>query len=454
MRSPYLAQLRNEPKNRLPGTMDGTGTWDQRFSWNKTLPYSFVGNDFQSWKVYSVSIAGTGSFCMNCHRLGLSSIAGTYQSLGTAQVFGVEATAKDQIHKNPHSNDSPIWMTPGQITYNAANENNANAVKACAQAIASKGNNPSASDPPAGCQWVQYGQGNTCRGGAIRGVVNGATQSNPTSDRVDTILDLGGCPDGNCPPSFCYWRTVHGPFWQTSPSSVALADASYRGSFVRIYGEGGVWRSRAFSDPTGGTPKPPPGGTAECTVYNEILTVPDPSKCYANLFAVEDSDGTHLSQMVDATVSGSTANVLSGLIGNVAQASTGNQDVVRVYEEAGQVRLIQKHDGTPQTPLAIGPLKAESWTNGCQSWTAVYLAKDVFSTSDVQLVPASQAYQARCFITGVTGAWSSTRNGGTLQPFAEIYTGPTKDIRLRVGPDDSTGAVDRVGAYASCIQLN
>jgi len=450
IRSEYLAQLRNEAKNRLPGTNPGPGHWDQRFSWNQTIPYAFAGNDFQSWKAYSVSVTGTGSDCLACHRLGLSSIGGHYQSQGTAQVLGPFATAATQPSKNPHSADSPIWMKPGQTTYNASSETSAKAVAACAAAIAQHGNDPNAPLPPSGCQWVRYGEGTSCRGGAIQGVLNGATQSTPTSSRVDTVVDLGSCSSGDCPLGFCYWRTLHGPFWQTTPSSIPFGDANYRGSFIRIYGEGGIWKSRAFSDPTGLPPNAPPGGTAECTNYNEIATVPDSTQCFANQFSVIDKDGTQPSQTVNASVATPSANVLSGLIGNVAQANLDKSDVVRVYETGGQVLLTQSHNTKPPSPLKIGPLEAESWTNSCKSWTPVYAAKDVYSTSDVQLVPSAQSHNVRCFITGITGAWSSTRNGATIQPYAEIYVGPTQDIRLRVSPSTDQ---DRVGAYASCIQI-
>jgi hypothetical protein len=455
VRSPYLAQLRNESKNRLPGTNPGSGPWDHRFSWNQTLPYMFVGNDFQSWKTYSVSVTGTGSGCLSCHRLGFSSIHGTYQSQGTAQVFGPEATAATQQHKNPHSLDSPIWMTPGQNTYSAANETEAKGVAACASAIVAKGNNPSAPNPPSGCQSMQYGQGSSCRRGPITAVLNGATQSTPSSDRSDVVVDLGACASGDCPLGFCYWRTLHGPFWQTTPSNIPFGDANYRGSFIRIYGEGGLWKSRAFSDPTGGPPNAPPGGTAECTNYNEIVAVPDTNKCFANLFSVIDKDGTQLSDTRDATVAGATTvNVLSGLIGNIAQANTGDtrdsQDFLRVFETGGKVSLSYAHTKSPPSPLKLGPLTGESWTNGCNAWTADYVVKDVYTTSDVQLVPAAQSKNVRCFITGVTGAWSSTRNNATIQPYAEIYLGGSKETRLRVSP---TNGNDRVGAYASCIRL-
>ncbi len=457
IRSPYLAQLRNEPTNRLPGTNAGAGPWDQRFTWNQTLPYSFVGNDFQSWKTYALSITGAGSGCLSCHRLGFSQSLGSYNvGSGTAQNFAKIATAMTQAHKNPHSAASPIWMTPGQITYSAANETEAQAAAACARAIATKLNDPSAPSPPQGCQFSQFARGNSCIAGPIQAVLNGATQSTPTGGRTDVTVTLGSCSDpSKCPPGLCYWRTVHGPLWQTTPFGVPIAATNYRGSFIRIYGENGLWTSRAFSDTTGLPPNAPPGGTVECTNYNEIVAVPDVSKCFANQFAIVDKDGTTASDSVDATVAGATtANVLSGYIGNIAQTNAGATndlpDTLRVFESSGKVHLIQLHSLKPPSPLKLGPLKGESWTNGCVSWTANYLAKDVHTTSDVQLLDPAQTKNARCFITGVTGAWSSTRNNATVQPFAEIYFGASQEARLRVSP--GSGA-DRVGAYASCIQL-
>jgi len=283
-------------------------------------------------------------------------------------------------------------------------------------------------------------------------VINGATQSDPTSNRSDTSGTLSSCTGGpDCPIGFCYWRTLHGPFWQTTSSTIQIGDADYRGSFIRIYVEGNQWKWRAFVDPTGGSPKAPPGGTAECTNYNDIVTVPDPNNCFANMFTVFDKDGTNLSQTVDATVTGTaSANVLSGFIGNVAQASFDRPDTLKVFENQGKIQLMQSHAANPPSPLKPGPLTGESWTNGCNAWTPVFEAKDVLSTSDVQLVSPAQANNVRCYITGINGAWSSTRNNGAVQPFAEIYKGPTNDIRLRIFPP---GENDRVGAYASCIRL-
>ncbi len=64
-----------------------------------------------------------------------------------------------------------------------------------------------------------------------------------------------------------------------------------------------------------------------------------------------------------------------------------------------------------------------------------------------------QSKNARCFISGLSGAWSSTRSGGALQPYAQIYVGPAGDLRMRVSPSDLGMPVDRVGANASCIQI-
>jgi hypothetical protein len=395
VRSPYLAQLRDEPKNRLPGTNAGSGPWDHRFSWNQTIPYMFVGNAFQSWKAYSVTVQGTGSGCTGCHRLGISAFGGSYTvNAGTAQVFGPEATAPAQTHKNPHSAASPIWMTPGQTTYSAANETEAKGMAACAAQIVKRGNDPNAPNPPAGCQATQFAQGNSCRTGPISAVINGATQSAPSSSRSDVVVDLGACTSGSaCPPGFCYWRSVHGPFWQKTPTSVPIGDASYRGSFIRIYGEGGVWKSRAFSDPTGGPANAPPGGTVECTRFNEIAAVPDPNKCFANLSSVIDKDGSQVSGAVDATVAGATtANIDAGFIGNVAQANTGPQrdgpDFMRVSEIRGKVLLSFLHTPAPPSPLKPGPLTGEAWVTGCTGWTANYVAKDVYTTPGRALVPA------------------------------------------------------------------
>ena len=459
IRSPYLAQLRGEATNRLPGTkQDANGRWDQRFSWNKTLPYAFVGNAFQSWKVYSVSMTGTGGGCMECHRLALSSRRvnaepivffdglGGNELQGTAQLYSRIATAATQEQKNPHSDDAPIWMKPGQTVWDPVTENQAIAVSSCATAIAVRGNNSNAPPLPVGCQSVQYGQGTSCRGGPIRAVLNGATKSSPDPGRVDTVVDLGTCKTGKCPIGYCYWRSVHGPFWQNSKWIFPIGDAAYRGSFIRIYDEGGGWKARAFSDSTGGVANAPPGGTVECSGFNEILAVPDANNCGSGLTSIADPSGTDLSDTAD-TKGIAAINILSGLIGNIAQAP---RDFLKVFDQGGKVLLAQQHS-KPPSPFKLGSMQGESWAHGCGGWSPKFAVKEVFTTSDVSLVAYPQSRDVRCFITGVTGAWSSTRDGGKTQPFAEIYSGAAKDFRLRVFPGGD--GADNVGAYASCVSL-
>lgn len=281
-------------------------------------------------------------------------------------------------------------------------------------------------------------------------VINGATQSTPGSGRTDTSGPLGGCTDpSKCPVGFCYWTTLHGPFWQRTDSSIPIGDAMYRGSFVRIYGEAGLWKWRAFSDPTGGPPNAPPGGTAECIAFNQIANVPNPLASGSGLWTIFDPKGMDFSSSIIMVPAGTSVNVLTGYIGNVAQSNDRVPDFLRAFDQGGNAVLTQSHSNTPLPPNQLGPLTGESWSNGSAGWTPTFAAKDVLSTSDVQLVAYPQSRDVRCFITGITGAWSSTRNQATVQPFAEIFEGSGKDKRLRVAPDSD--ARDRVGAYASCI---
>jgi hypothetical protein len=162
IRSPYLAQLRDVPPNpvtgftdRLPGTNADDNVWGPRFGWNKSQPYSFVGNDFQSWKVEYLTVQGVS--CMNCHRMAVSKSNGEYNTgAGSALDFGPKSTAETQLHKNPHSEASPIWMKPDQVIYLPDVEQEAALVRDCALGIIGEG------PVPAGCTATEYGIGDTC----------------------------------------------------------------------------------------------------------------------------------------------------------------------------------------------------------------------------------------------------------------------------------------------------
>jgi hypothetical protein len=117
IRSPYLTQLTGP--NMLPGAGDS--------SFNRDEPYFFVGEDFASWRAYTVEVAG--NTCNGCHRMGVNNVR---PSMGTALDLGIRATAPSQAAKNPHSPDSPIWMLPGQIYYRQESADAAQAIRNCA----------------------------------------------------------------------------------------------------------------------------------------------------------------------------------------------------------------------------------------------------------------------------------------------------------------------------------
>jgi len=193
IRSPYLAQLRDVPVNpltgftdRLPGTNDDDEVWGPRFAWNKTQPYTFVGNDFQGWKVEYLSVADVS--CTSCHRMGVSRINGVYDNTrGTSLNFGPISTAMDQVHKNPHSEDS-IWMTPDQIIYVASVEAEALAVQACAEAIVGEG------VLPAGCSAVPYGAGDTCEPATTAQAASESPPAPTLRERLDRVNPVGVNP--------------------------------------------------------------------------------------------------------------------------------------------------------------------------------------------------------------------------------------------------------------------
>ena len=133
IRSPYLAQLASG-KDALPGAIDN--------AYNKTNPVSFIGDDYQDWHLYSVQVSG--SLCNSCHRLGVSNTLAA--NAGTALDFGIRATSSTlEQSKNANSDDSPIWMIPGQVQFNSGSFAAAQQIKSCGTAI----HNGSAL--PAGC---------------------------------------------------------------------------------------------------------------------------------------------------------------------------------------------------------------------------------------------------------------------------------------------------------------
>jgi hypothetical protein len=152
IRSPYLAQITGP--NQLPGAGDVTFNSDGQ-------PYSFVGADFSPWKAYKVevSVDGISNTCNGCHRMGVNNVSNTgiVPNNGTALDLGIKATAdsnaaNSQESKNPHSVDSPIWMVPGQTTFQQASFDAAQAIKQCADQFRSGAPLPNS----ASCRITQF----------------------------------------------------------------------------------------------------------------------------------------------------------------------------------------------------------------------------------------------------------------------------------------------------------
>jgi hypothetical protein len=149
--------LRHQKGRRRPtGCL---GSWlhrreDEVARWRRQLPRP----NFQTWAVYKVLVSGNE--CSTCHRMGVATINGIASPVdrGTAREFGPIATGDNgvQSSKNAHSADSPIWMKPNQIFYDAGVEAEAFSMQACAKAFAI------GSALPTGCTVTQYGAGNTC----------------------------------------------------------------------------------------------------------------------------------------------------------------------------------------------------------------------------------------------------------------------------------------------------
>jgi len=469
VRTPYLAQLGQDifpnplaptvaipprgPQLRLPGTYDkpcGTtpgdcvtpnGAWEDRFSWNKREPYSFIGTDFQAWKAYSVLPPGGNGSCVSCHRMGMSSlgttvVAGEIQpiyatGLGTSQDFGLIATASTQVQKNAHSAQSPIWMKPFPVNpdglYDSSAHADAVAVEQCAKTIAS-------GDPKPGCAAVRYAQGDTCAGGTIAATLNGEIESAATEAGVDSAIDLGVCASGaDCPRGFCYWESLHGPFWQDDEGQISYA----RIAVVNNYFQGKVYATKSPG------PRRTPGGKMGCALYSSVYNMPIPS------------GGTQVDWLVDKSqevrdisdIQGyPVLPILSGFVGNVAQASVGDlPDYLRILPDGGGHSLAHF---SLQTPDYFTGLAYTSQTPG---WAPVYTVLNEtvpIGSSSVELVPYPQSLNVYCYISGISGAWS-VRDPEEPQPSVKIGFTVGKSIYMQVYP--SSGP-NRVNAFATCLR--
>lgn len=148
IRSEYLAQLK-KPGHTLPNEDIGFN--------NHTTPVKYVGLDYasnRSWTITASPAPGDqGLNCTTCHRLAVPNRQAFGRINGTGAHFANVATAASQASKNTHGPSSPIWMRPGQITYDAMAEKSATVYKNCAVGFFTSG----FTTIPAGCTITPLG---------------------------------------------------------------------------------------------------------------------------------------------------------------------------------------------------------------------------------------------------------------------------------------------------------
>ena len=512
IRSPYLAQLgqvwpfagdltnpNNSGKPSSPQSnvnfLPGTQLSELRGPWNASQPYGFVGLNFQSWEAYSLTNAADPT-CTNCHRMGVSKSKGEWNKRsGTAIDLGFRATNPDQTPpKYPDIKDtpsakfkhdklvigvsSPIWMTPGQLTSSTATTNAGLSMQACGQGVID-------GSPPAGCIATRFARGDTCPPPPT--VVNGSISAgDPTSWKNSGKTPLGQ-PGGR--NGFYFFTTIHGPFYQNSPSDPYMNTPpavgnppwdrptkapSFRGTYLRIYSEpAGQWMLAwgldatdiQSNNPNNLPPPGGPGGAVDSVAFDQIESIVDPSQCGSNYHVITDQTGTNspLSTPVDTTA-GASAAFLAGLIGNVSRGTITDSgegglnitSYLQVTDDGGSTVLTQVHQNSQELPLKQW-FTAETWGNGCANWqaSAHYAVHGKLSYGDELLVPTADVANTICYIDGIVGDWSAWKpdgHGGSVQPYAQIYIDQATGYRLKVFPSASTDAT-RVGASATCLYL-
>ncbi len=452
IRSPYLTQLKgtpateslspelpeivgaqiraiiNNPDSILPGSRDN--------GWNSTQPYRFVGSNFQGWKAYAVSLQGNQ--CTGCHRMGIASDEASGSRVwfkgGTSQTFSVVATGDNgaQSHKNPHTGTpgapltSPIWMLPSQEKFVQSTLDSAEAIQKCAQTLTSN-------QTMAKCGYAQFAHGNTCAGPSLVVTVNGGTKGPTTTDPHVDVVDIPA--GGNV--AFGGYIELHGPFREKS-TNVPWYNAGFDGSGAQLIVTGTPAHYQAQAGwwgPPSPTPRAGAGGTLAFTAFAEVDAVLDPNKCFYTPTPLVDLTGTVFSSKATIDTNLSKLDVPTSFIGNLSLIL--EKDFYGTKENLANTLLMRQVS-------KAGAFEGASFGYGCTGWTPQYSVKHKATTSDVELIAAPNAKKHRCFLTGLSGDWT-TEN----QPFAKIYESGNS-IRLQVS---AAGGPTAVSAEASCVQI-
>ncbi|MDB4964631.1 MAG: hypothetical protein JWN44_320 [Myxococcales bacterium] len=493
IRSPYLAQLGqvwpfendltnafnpynpNQPKadpNFLPGTLDA----EIGGAWNGTLPYSFTGLNFQSWRSWSVT--KKGNLCTNCHRLAYSQASGNWSmGQGTAVEMGLVATNPEQgsafvenqqTTKWKHGHfalgvSSPVWMVAGlNFTDNPANNTSAKDMRTCAQNLMN-------GTPEEGCNSQLLAVGDTCPPPSFS--IPGPDPNGGDNPWQHTGKQPLGNPGGRL--GFYYFTELHGPLYQTSPWDPTVDSAemintaapwappsSFHGSYLRLYAEGNppqwtlAWGVDATDIQNNNNSPPPPGwpfGKIEAIAFDQIDSVPDVAQCGNAGFKIGDPTGASapLSTTIDS-VQGASAAILGGFLGNVARSAKTAGDL-RVVDKGGATILFQNHENGGSQQV----FGAQAWRNACANWqaSAHYYpnAHSVKTSSDVLLVPAKDVADTICYIDGISGDWS-TWGANFTSASAKIHNDPQTGWHLTVTQGPQHEGIPTT-ASATCLSL-
>jgi hypothetical protein len=125
IRSPYML---GTTKHKVPNEKEGFD--------NKTTKLRYVGAAFSGNKSWSITLSDNDG-CTHCHRLAVSNHKSVADDPANAQAgsalwFSLVSTASKQLHKLDHGPNSPIWMVPPQVRYDATHDALAHQYHDCA----------------------------------------------------------------------------------------------------------------------------------------------------------------------------------------------------------------------------------------------------------------------------------------------------------------------------------
>ncbi|MCU0658501.1 MAG: hypothetical protein MUF64_25555 [Polyangiaceae bacterium] len=200
-----------------------------------------------------------------------------------------------------------------------------------------------------------------------------------------------------------------------------------------------------------------PGGKVEAITYARIASILNPKQCYQWASSLINPNNTPLSSSVSLGAK-SNLPILGTIIGNVSPNNSPNSSRLWISTVGANNLLQQVHLAQPAYSVPSW-FEAGAFVHSCPSWDASqnFAVQDISTSTDVQLVPSSMANKVICYLTGISGNWGYTvpdpaNPGGSIQAYAEIYVGPSNDIRLKTFSPGVTATP--ISASASCLKVD